>query len=238
MERPRKQRQSGWEQSREPINGARRSWCRSSEGDRVLGGLAIEDHEREHAYGDSDVRLLSTIAASMGVALENVRLFNETQGGAGTSDGDGRDPFVDERVDDRHTAGVRRHRAQPAAAVRYRIRNGRLVRTADSRWLGSRAHPASSEGWRSYPLPLDDRPHREDRSSPGKMSQLTPIIGNPETPPRTEQFGREIRLQLADRGADGAGRKGDRRHWHRAPRCRPVRRQGRSLLSSPSLIRR
>jgi GAF domain-containing protein/DNA-binding response OmpR family regulator len=45
--------------------------------DRVLGGLSVEDHEREHAYSDADVRLLGTIAASMGVAMENVRLFNE-----------------------------------------------------------------------------------------------------------------------------------------------------------------
>src|SRR5204862_3384303 len=33
----------------------------------------------ENAYGESDVRLLSTVAATMGVALENARLFDETQ---------------------------------------------------------------------------------------------------------------------------------------------------------------
>ena len=35
--------------------------------------------DRENAFGDADVRLLSTVAASMGVALENARLFDETQ---------------------------------------------------------------------------------------------------------------------------------------------------------------
>ncbi len=35
--------------------------------------------ERDNAYGDADVRLLSTVGASMGVALENARLFDETQ---------------------------------------------------------------------------------------------------------------------------------------------------------------
>ena len=48
-------------------------------GDRVLGSILLENHEREYAFGDSDVRLLSTIASSMGVALENARLFDETQ---------------------------------------------------------------------------------------------------------------------------------------------------------------
>ncbi len=48
-------------------------------GDRVIGILGMEDHEREHAYGQADVRLLQTVASSMGTALENARLFDETQ---------------------------------------------------------------------------------------------------------------------------------------------------------------
>ena len=47
--------------------------------DRVLGSIILESFERENAYGESEVRLLSTVAASMGVALENARLFDETQ---------------------------------------------------------------------------------------------------------------------------------------------------------------
>ncbi len=47
--------------------------------DRVLGSIVVEDYEREHAFGQSEVRLLQTVAASMGVALENARLFDEIQ---------------------------------------------------------------------------------------------------------------------------------------------------------------
>src|SRR4029077_4619858 len=47
--------------------------------DRVLGAINLWDNEREHAYAPASVRLLSTVAASMGVALENARLFDETQ---------------------------------------------------------------------------------------------------------------------------------------------------------------
>ena len=48
-------------------------------GDRMLGSIIVESFERENAFGDADVRLLQTVASSMGVALENARLFDETQ---------------------------------------------------------------------------------------------------------------------------------------------------------------
>ncbi|MBT2302121.1 response regulator [Variovorax paradoxus] len=47
--------------------------------DRVLGMIALQDHEREYAFGAHEVRLLENVAASMGLALENARLFNEAQ---------------------------------------------------------------------------------------------------------------------------------------------------------------
>src|SRR4029079_7976227 len=47
--------------------------------DRVIGSIILENYEREDAFGEAEVRLLSTVAASMGVALENARLFDETQ---------------------------------------------------------------------------------------------------------------------------------------------------------------
>jgi PAS domain S-box-containing protein len=45
--------------------------------DEAMGVLAVQDLP-EHRYTESDVRLLATLAASMGVALENARLFAET----------------------------------------------------------------------------------------------------------------------------------------------------------------
>jgi GAF domain-containing protein/DNA-binding response OmpR family regulator len=47
--------------------------------DRVIGSLQMEDFKRENAYGASELRLLTTIAASLGTALENARLFDEAQ---------------------------------------------------------------------------------------------------------------------------------------------------------------
>ena len=46
---------------------------------RVLGAIVIENHEREHAFGEADLRVLATIGATLGTALENALLFDETQ---------------------------------------------------------------------------------------------------------------------------------------------------------------
>ena len=48
-------------------------------GERMVAFISLENYEREQAYGEAELRLVSTIAASMGVALDNARLFKETQ---------------------------------------------------------------------------------------------------------------------------------------------------------------
>ena len=48
-------------------------------GDAVIGIITLENYEQEDAFSDSDANLLTTLAASLGVALQNARLFDETQ---------------------------------------------------------------------------------------------------------------------------------------------------------------
>jgi GAF domain-containing protein/DNA-binding response OmpR family regulator len=48
-------------------------------GDRGTAVLSLHNLDREHAFSDSDVRLLTTLASSLSVSLENARLFEETR---------------------------------------------------------------------------------------------------------------------------------------------------------------
>ena len=47
-------------------------------GEKVTGYTSLQNIDKEEAFSESDVRLLETLANTMGVALENARLFDET----------------------------------------------------------------------------------------------------------------------------------------------------------------
>ena len=47
--------------------------------DAVRGVITLQNLDREYAFSESDVRLLTTLASSLAVALENARLFDETK---------------------------------------------------------------------------------------------------------------------------------------------------------------
>ncbi|HSF82022.1 MAG TPA: GAF domain-containing protein [Anaerolineales bacterium] len=48
-------------------------------GDSLIGVISMQHMNRTNAFSESDIRLLETLANSMSIALENARLFNETQ---------------------------------------------------------------------------------------------------------------------------------------------------------------
>ena len=47
--------------------------------DKVAGVVSLQNLDREYAFDEGDVRLLTTIAASLSASLENARLFDETK---------------------------------------------------------------------------------------------------------------------------------------------------------------
>ena len=48
-------------------------------GDKILGVISLQDYEREAVYDQGHVDILNTIAAQAAIALENARLFAETE---------------------------------------------------------------------------------------------------------------------------------------------------------------
>src|SRR5262245_32003637 len=48
-------------------------------GGEATGRISLQNLDHEHAFSESDLRLLTTIAGSLSVALENARLFEETK---------------------------------------------------------------------------------------------------------------------------------------------------------------
>ena len=49
------------------------------QGGKTFGHISLQNIDRTFAFGESDVRLLTTLASQLSVALENARLFDETQ---------------------------------------------------------------------------------------------------------------------------------------------------------------
>src|SRR5215470_4925640 len=47
-------------------------------GDKITSYVTLQNIDRENAFTDANIRLLETLANSMSVALENARLFDET----------------------------------------------------------------------------------------------------------------------------------------------------------------
>src|SRR5439155_13350319 len=48
-------------------------------GDEIIGVLSVQTTEQENRFNENDQRLLSTIAASVGVALNNAALFEDVK---------------------------------------------------------------------------------------------------------------------------------------------------------------
>ena len=65
----------------EVIGAEARSWMGAPMivGETIVGVMAVQNHERENAYTHADLELLAAIANQVAAAIENARLYEETQ---------------------------------------------------------------------------------------------------------------------------------------------------------------
>ena len=80
-------------------------------------GIITVTRRAPGSFGERTSRLLQMFAAQAVIAIENVRLFNETQGGAGTAKGVRGYPQGRQQLGRRRPAGIRRDPAQHRASV-------------------------------------------------------------------------------------------------------------------------
>ena len=128
-------------------------------GERVLAVIILESIHRD-AFSDADARLLTTLAASMGVALENARLFDETKRLLAETDAASRRARRRQRD---------RPGARPAARLRCRSSSSsasaiRAIFRAQARDLASALRPVA--GTIAFPYFIDSGRRVRTRALP------------------------------------------------------------------------
>ena len=91
---------------------------------QVVGAITVNRAE-PGVYAEKEIDLLRTFASQAVVAIENVRLFNETQGGAGAADGHGRGAAGHQQFGRRHGSCLQQDHQQLRVAFRQRVRQHR-----------------------------------------------------------------------------------------------------------------
>ena len=103
-------------------SGSRTHLVRSPSPEGEFIGALTARRTEVRPFTPAQIKLLETFADQAVIAIENVRLFNETEGSAGTADGDERDFGCHRQLTDGYSAGAgcRRRKRRPAVEATTR----------------------------------------------------------------------------------------------------------------------
>ena len=160
-------------------------------GGTPIGVIAINKRE-PGAFSDAYVALLRTFADQAVIAIENVRLFNETK-----------ESLERQTATGEILASISGSVSDTRPVFDAIVRN--LLRLFDTRYATvvllregqldlAALHGEPGYEWVAggFPRPLDDSNISGGAMLTGKVLQVAPCIGNPATPPRTAEIARKV----------------------------------------------
>ena len=193
----------------------------------VRGAVSLQSLDREYAFDDADLRLLTTITSSLSGALENARLFGETKRLLSESDARAAELAIINEIGQALASQARLRRHHELVGERIRaLFETKSIYIADPRPETPDVHfPVCHERRRSDE-DTGPMPPRRGPDVAGHRAEGTCPVPGPRRTASAQRRERRARLGVVARCADHGRRRGDRRAGARVDGAGRLQRAG------------